>query len=90
MDLDVVELLESSPPLVLFLLLGFQHSESVFHSALKYIPRVLRGLGRAKTTSEDIKNTFDRLTEASRFLLRQFPDAPDEMYDPLLEVSWLL
>ena len=60
-----------------FLLLGFQHSEAVFHaSVVPHLPKILPEIGE--------KSVLDRLVEAVNFLMNRFPDYP-ELYDPIIQ-----
>ena len=60
-----------------FLLLGFQHSESVFHSLAPKIPKMIEAL--QSRDAELVK----RLGESVRFLMLRFPDFP-ELYNPIV------
>lgn len=74
------DLISSVNDIFFFLLLGFQHSESIFHGVVSHIPQTLRSLRHMKC-----EETFQRLAEASRFLMARFPDFPD-LYDPIVRV----
>ena len=76
-------------PVLFFLLLGFQHSESVFHVVVKDLPDALRTLrseadGAADPVNAPAAVTLARLGEAAHFLMSRFPGFP-ELYDPLTE-----
>ena len=70
----------SVEPIFFFLLLGVQHSESVFQSVVKHLPRVLTNLDQNKQFQ-----VLARLGEASHFMIIRFPDFPD-LYNPVLQV----
>eukprot|EP00094_Tigriopus_californicus_P007715 TCALIF_07430-PA protein Name:"Similar to USP35 Ubiquitin carboxyl-terminal hydrolase 35 (Homo sapiens)" AED:0.04 eAED:0.04 QI:47/1/0.90/1/1/1/11/0/1115 len=74
------DLIASVNDIFFFLLLGFQHSESIFHGVVSHIPQTLRSLGHMKS-----EETFHRLAEASRFLMARFPNFPD-LYEPIVHV----
>ena len=67
-------------PIFFFLLLGAQHSESVFQSVVKHLPRTLASLDQNKQFQ-----TLTRLGEAAHFMILRFPDFPD-LYNPVLQV----
>ncbi len=72
----------SVEPILFFLLLGFQHSESVFHSVVSHLPRSLRSLKKQDSSSALL--TLGRLGESAHFLMRRFPNFP-ELYNPVEE-----
>ncbi len=67
--------------ILFFLLLGFQHSESVFHAVVSHLPAVLRALA----TDSEAFTVLSRLGETAHFLMARFPDFP-ELYNPVEEV----
>ena len=101
MALPSASLQSSTESLFFFLLLGFQHSETVFHqviAALLVIFEDLLQTGKGdniecstpKLTSaspqSDSKKILERLKEAVQFLILRFPGF-SQLYDPLSE--WL-
>ena len=64
-------------PVFFFLLLGFQHSELVFHSIVSTLPAVL---GDLKATGKWGERLLLRTGEAAAFLMTRFPHFPD-LYD---------
>ncbi len=72
-------------PMFFFVLLGFQHSESVFHALVTRLPQVLRALSATAQGSVQARTTMGRLGEASQYLMIKFPNFP-ELYDPVIEV----
>ncbi len=79
----------SVEPILFFLLLGFQHSESVFHAVVAHLPKTLRTLRKsaespAAASAAMAMTTLGRLAEASHFLMTRFPNFP-ELYDPVVE-----
>eukprot|EP00095_Tigriopus_kingsejongensis_P010320 maker-scaffold187_size272365-snap-gene-1.28 protein:Tk10320 transcript:maker-scaffold187_size272365-snap-gene-1.28-mRNA-1 annotation:"ubiquitin carboxyl-terminal hydrolase 38-like" len=60
-----------------FFLLGFQHSESVFHAVVANVPHILTRLSALKWDER-----LQRLGEAVYFLMGRFPNFPD-LYDPI-------
>ena len=81
----------AAEPVFFFLLLGFQHSELVFHSIVTDLPDVFRRLGeRARASpSGSGEHARDarlilRLGEAASFFMGRFPGYP-ELYQPVEE-----
>ena len=91
----------STENLFFFLLLGFQHSETVFHQIVTVLPIVFKGLMQY-TESKDIPSSnldppkthtqmksmkiLNRLKESVHFLIIKFPGFP-QIYSPLYD--WL-
>ncbi len=66
-------------PIFFFLLLGFQHSESIFHSSIiANVSKVLKELVHLGK-----KSLVNQLGEAVRFLIDKFPGFP-ELYSPVI------
>ena len=99
--LPTTSLQSSTEPLFFFLLLGFQHSETVFHQVIAALPAVFEALihtekGYVNTASSPkinnssnlsgSKKILERLREAVQFLILRFPGF-SQLYDPLSE--WL-
>ena len=99
--LPTTSLQSSTEPLFFFLLLGFQHSETVFHQVIAALPAVFdellhseKGSYSSSSTSNlssapnlsGSKKILERLKEAVQFLILRFPGF-SQLYDPLSE--WL-
>ena len=80
-----------------FLLLGFQHSETVFHQIATALPNVLKELltctkidsvssstSKSACTQTNSKKILDRLKESVQFLMIKFPGF-SQLYNPLYE-----
>ena len=91
----------STESLFFFLLLGFQHSETVFHQVIAALPVIFEDLLQSAkgdntdcstpkmtpdSTQSDSKKILERLKEAVQFLILRFPGF-SQLYDPLSE--WL-
>jgi ubiquitin carboxyl-terminal hydrolase 35/38 len=64
-----------------FLLLGFQHSEMVFHAVVSELPGIFEKLA-ADSENKTSRKLLCRLAEAAGFLMVKFPGYPD-LYNPV-------
>ena len=92
-SLPVSKLQESVEPLLFYLLLGFQHSETVFHQIVTGLPEVFKQLSKSATVQSlksggntRSQSILNRLKEAVAFLINQFPGFP-ELYNGVIQ--WL-
>ena len=90
-SLTVSKLQDSVEPIFFFLLLGFQHSETVFHQLVTALPDVFKQLTKSVKVQQMInrgmegksQKILDKLSEACAFLMdHQFSGFP-ELYAEL-------